>query len=103
MRINDMPTADEVRAELLKDPAFQREWERTELARAVAVQVASYRAEHNLTQSELARQLGMKQPAIARLEAGEHIPTVPTLQRLSQGLGLEFHIDITPESLTLSR
>jgi DNA-binding XRE family transcriptional regulator len=103
MRINNMPTADEVLAENLKDPAFQQEWERTELARAVAIQVAAYRADHDLTQSELARQLGMSQPAIARLESGEHTPTVQTLQRLSRGFGLDFHLDITPESLTLSR
>jgi ribosome-binding protein aMBF1 (putative translation factor) len=108
MKISEMKSADEVLAEDLKDPEFRQEWEDTAYARAVATRVAAYRAEHGLTQSDLARRLGMKQPAIARLEAGEHIPTVPTLSRLSQELGLQFHITpnelhITPELLTLPR
>ena len=39
----------------------------------------------------------MQQPAIARLEAGDYNPSMETLMRLSQGLGIDFHIDITPE------
>lgn len=100
MKISELKTAEEVLAEDLRNPEFHREWVRTALARAVAVQVVAYRAEHNLTQSELARRLGMKQSAIARLESGEHAPTLETLERLSRGLEVEFHIDITPESPT---
>jgi ribosome-binding protein aMBF1 (putative translation factor) len=96
VKIDEMKTADEVLAEDLKDSEFRQEWERTEDARAVATEVVAYRAEHGLTQSELARQLGMKQSAISRLESGEHTPTVPTLKRLSRELGLEFHI--TPDA-----
>jgi transcriptional regulator with XRE-family HTH domain len=39
----------------------------------------------------------MSQPAIARLEAGDHNPSADALIRLSQGLGIGFYIDITPE------
>ena len=98
MKISELKTAEEVLVEDLRDPEFHQEWVRTAPARAVAGQVAAYRAEHNLTQSELARRLGMKQSAISRLENGEHIPTLETLARLSRGLGVEFHIDITPKS-----
>jgi transcriptional regulator with XRE-family HTH domain len=41
--------------------------------------------------------LGMQQPAIARLEAGDHNPSIETLVRLSRGLGIDLHIYITPE------
>jgi transcriptional regulator with XRE-family HTH domain len=37
----------------------------------------------------LAKRLQMTQPAIARLESGEHNPTFPTLLRLSDALGIE--------------
>jgi transcriptional regulator with XRE-family HTH domain len=43
----------------------------------------------------------MHQPAIARLEAGAHEPSLTTLARLARGLGVEFHIDVTPETLQL--
>jgi len=89
-------------AEDLKDPAFRAEWERTAVARAVANEIVKYRGGHSLTQTQLARQLGMQQSAIARLELGEHEPTLATLSKLSQGLGINFRIDITPGSLSLS-
>lgn len=85
-----------VLAEQLRDPAFRERWERTALARAVAIAVVAYRAAHELSQRQLAEKLGMKQPAIARLEAGEHNPSVETLIHLSRTLGMEFLLDISP-------
>jgi transcriptional regulator with XRE-family HTH domain len=85
-----------VLAEQLKDPVFRDEWERTALARDVPERLVAYRAEHGLTQTALARQLGMQQPAVARLEAGDHEPSFSTLQRLARHLGMEFHITIAP-------
>jgi ribosome-binding protein aMBF1 (putative translation factor) len=81
----------------LRDPAIRQPWERTALARAVALRLVEYRADNGLSQSALARKIQMRQPAIARLEAGDHNPSVDALIRLSQGLGIDFYIDITPE------
>ncbi len=102
MKLSDMKSAREVLAEDLKDPKFREEWERTALAREVAIRVVAYRAEHNLSQEALGRLLGMRQPAVARLEAGEHEPSLATLKKLSRSLDMEFHIDITQEGLTLA-
>jgi predicted transcriptional regulator len=44
----------------------------------------------------------MRQPHVARLEAGDHEPSLATLRRLAQVLGLEFHIDITPDTISLT-
>lgn len=97
MRLSDFPTHGEVLAEhLADDPALRKEWERTALARAVAVQLIAYRAENKLSQAALAERLGMTQPAVARLESGEHNPSFPTLLRLSEALAVELTIDITP-------
>ena len=97
MKLSDLPTHEQVLAEHLDaDPEYRREWERTALARAVAVRVIAYRAVHGLSQTALAGRLKMTQPAIARLESGEHNPTFPMLLRLSEGLGLELAINISP-------
>ena len=97
MKLSDLPTHEEVLAEHLDaDPDYRREWERAALARAIAVKVIAYRAEHGLSQTALARRLKMTQPAVARLESGEHNPTFPTLLRLSDALGIELAIDISP-------
>lgn len=98
MKLSDLKPSDRVLAEQLKDPAFRYEWERTALAREVALRVTTYRAEHGLSQAALARGLGMQQPAIARLEAGVHEPAISTLQRLARHLGMEFHITIAPDA-----
>jgi len=78
--------------ELQSDPEFRKEWERTQVAREIAIRILAYRADHKLTQEELAAKLGVKQPAVARLEAGEHAPSILMLRRLAEKLGMEFHI-----------
>src|SRR5271155_2508336 len=97
MKLSDLPTHEQVLAERLDaDPEYRREWERTALARAVAVKVIAYRAEHGLSQTALAKRLKMTQPAVARLESGEHNPAFPMLLRISEALGVELAIDIAP-------
>ena len=92
-----MKTNEELIAEQLRtDFEFRAEWERTALARAIAVAIVRYRGEHDLSQRELGQRLGMKQPQVARLELGEVNPSMETLMRLSAALGIEFTIDVRP-------
>lgn len=96
MRLNQMKTSGQILADELRDPDFRREWDRTAVARAVALKVLTYRTEYKLSQRALAKKLGMTQPQLARLEAGEHNPTIETLARLAQTLNIEFAIDVRP-------
>ena len=96
MKLTDLKTSEQVLAAELRDPDFKHEWDRTALARAVALKVLTYRTEHTLSQRDLAKELGMTQPQLARLEAGEHNPTIDTLARLAQTLNIEFAIDVHP-------
>jgi ribosome-binding protein aMBF1 (putative translation factor) len=100
-KLSELKTASQIAAEELADPEIRREHERTALAHAVAMRVIGYRIDHSLSQTELARLLSMHQPAIARLEAGDHEPSLAMLSRLARVLGIEFHIDITPDALAL--
>src|SRR5438552_14523216 len=86
----------EMLARDLRKPEFRREYERLALANAVSLEIVRYRAKHHLSQTALARSLGMNQSAIARLEAAEHNPGFETLCRLSNALGIEFLVDIAP-------
>ena len=97
MKLSEMKTNDKLIAEQLsRDPEFRAEWERTALARAVAVAIVRYRSEHELSQRELSERLGIKQPQVARLELGEVNPGMETLMRVSGKLGIEFTIDVRP-------
>ena len=101
MKLSELKTNDEILQEELQDPEFRAEWERTALARAVALAVVRYRGDHGLSQRNLAERLGMKQPQVARLELGEVNPSMETLMRVSAQLGIEFTIDVRPAGTTV--
>ena len=97
-----LKTHGQVVAESMKDPEYRAEAERTRFANEVAMLVIAYRVEHGISQSELGRRVGIRQPHVARLEAGDHEPSLTTLARLSRALGIEFHIEITPQRLEIT-
>lgn len=96
MKLSEMKTNDELIAEQMTDPAFRAEWERTAVARAVALRVLRYRSERALSQRDLAKVLDMEQPQVARLERGDVNPTLETLMRLAGALDIEFTIGVRP-------
>jgi ribosome-binding protein aMBF1 (putative translation factor) len=103
VKLEDLISSEELHEESMQnDPEYRAEWERTRFAHEVAMKVIAYRVEHNLSQTALARRLGMRQPHVSRLEAGDVTPSLDTLQRLSRELGMEFHLDVTPRGLDLS-
>ena len=91
-----LKSAREVLAMQLEDPEFRSHWERTTMARAIALWLVRYRAEHNLTQTDLADMLSVSQPRIVQLESGEHDPDLVTLLKLADLLGIRIHLEITP-------
>jgi transcriptional regulator with XRE-family HTH domain len=44
---------------------------------------------------------GMRQPNIARLESGEHEPSLTTLARLAAALDLDFSVTVKPDRMRL--
>lgn len=97
MKLSEMKTSDELLAEQLRDdPEFQAEWERTALARAIALAVVRFRTDRGLSQRALASVLEMTQPQVARLERGDVNPSMDTLVRVAGGLGIELTINVTP-------
>lgn len=94
--LDSLVSFEEILAESLQDPEFRAEWERTAPARALALRLVAYRAEHGLSQTALAKRLGVSQPAVARMELGEHLPTLETLIKIAEALEVEVLVDITP-------
>lgn len=54
------------------------------------------REEAGLSQRELAQRAGVAQSEIARIESGKREPSIPTLQRILAGAGLELRFRLTP-------
>jgi transcriptional regulator with XRE-family HTH domain len=85
-----------VAEEQLADPSFKAEWQRLAPAREFAATLLRYRAEHKLSQRALARELGVSQPRIVKLESGEHNPGIDTIINAVRRLGIEFVLDVSP-------
>ncbi|HEY2549033.1 MAG TPA: helix-turn-helix transcriptional regulator [Streptosporangiaceae bacterium] len=97
MKLTDLKTHEQaVAEELARDPEFRREWERTALAREVAVAIVAYRTRHKLSQRALAERLGWRPSVVSRLEGAEHNPSIETLVELSRKLGLKMRIEVAP-------
>jgi transcriptional regulator with XRE-family HTH domain len=95
MKLNELKSHREVvEQDLMTRPGYRAEMERTAVARAVATALVRYRAQHGLSQRGLAKVLGWAQPQVARLEIGEHNPSLETLSRLSIVLGMHFIISV---------
>ena len=101
MRLSEMIPAEDVLARNLTGSEFKAEYDRTAFAHQVALALLKYRTEHELTQAQLAQQVGTTQSVIARLETGERAPSLATLAKLSRGLGITFHVDISPSHVSL--
>jgi transcriptional regulator with XRE-family HTH domain len=84
--------------EHLKDPAFRQAWEESELNYQIARALIKLRLDLNLTQQELARKAGVPQSVIARLESGKHSPSLRSLEKISNKLGLQVKLDLVPKA-----
>jgi ribosome-binding protein aMBF1 (putative translation factor) len=101
VKLSELRTAGEIHERDMLDLDYRREVERTRLANDVAIKVIKYRSDHGLTQAALGKLLKMPQPHVARLEAGDHEPSLSTLARLSSALGLDFSVDVKPDRMKL--
>lgn len=102
MKLSDMTPLDEVIEEHRQDAEFRELWDKAAFAREVAVRILAYRTHNGLTQTQLAKVVGLKQPAVARLELGEQAPSLATLARLSATTGLEFHVEVSHGAVALA-
>ena len=69
-----------------KNPELAAHLEQARGEVRLAVAMAHLREQRGMSQRDLARATGIKQPQIARLEKGNHLPTVDTIWRLLSAL-----------------
>ncbi|WP_225048423.1 helix-turn-helix domain-containing protein [Lacticaseibacillus kribbianus] len=59
-------------------------------------QLQAMRIRAGISQKDFAARLGMKQPQLAKLERLDSLPTLRTLERYAQGLGMTLKLSIDP-------
>ncbi|MHB1552782.1 MAG: helix-turn-helix domain-containing protein [Acidimicrobiales bacterium] len=82
-------TWDQVKRERADSPARRRGYERAGRTIRLAMEIHELREKRGLSQRELAERLGTTQSAVARLEAGNVSPSLPTLDKVAEALGVE--------------
>ncbi len=63
---------------------------------ALAELVYQMRTEAGISQSELARRMGIRQPFISDIERGGRTPTVATLNRIAHATGNRIRLTVEP-------
>lgn len=83
-----------LKKKLLKNKEVLQEYEKLKPRYQLASQLIERRIRQKLTQEKLARKIGTKQEAIARLESGHANPTVGFLEKIAQALGSKLVIQV---------
>ena len=78
----------------LKDPEFKKEWDDLEIEYQVQAELIRARLDSNMTQAELAQKSGIRQSNISRIENGNAIPRLDTLEALASAMGKKVKISI---------
>lgn len=88
--------------EEMRDPEFRELWERTSPQVSFGLALGYMREQRGMTQQQLADATGIGRSVIARLESGDHAPTLTTQTKLARALNarIEVHaegwIDFVP-------
>jgi transcriptional regulator with XRE-family HTH domain len=83
---------NEFKAGLLKDPEIRREYEALKPKYDMIRSLIERRSKLGISQTELARIIGTKQPAISRLEKGDYNTTLSTFFKVADALDLNISL-----------
>jgi HTH-type transcriptional regulator/antitoxin HipB len=89
----------ELRDRRMQRPAAKTGYEQAKAAYEVGRMIRELREARQLSQRELAERMGTTQSVIGRLEAGGSKPTLVTLERVAQALGLRLEVRFQDEEL----
>jgi Predicted transcriptional regulator with C-terminal CBS domains len=89
------PWADK-RDEIMNRPGAGVAYEDARIRFELGEAVRRRREELGLTQAQLGQRAGLRQPAVARFEAGGTMPTIPMLKRLAAALDLRLSVELHP-------
>lgn len=90
--IKNLTNFEKFEKELLKNKKFRIKAQELEYEYLLAKNIIELRRKRNLSQFELARKVGTKQPVISRIETGTVKPTISFLGRLAKAFNTHLEI-----------
>lgn len=82
--------------EQMRDPEFRRAYEELEPEFELVRQLIDLRIKRGMSQTELARRVGVKQPSIARLEGRGKTTNLNFLGRVAKALDARLEVRLVP-------
>ena len=82
--------------EQLNDPLLRAEYEALEPEFTIIQAMIDARKSAGLTQKQLSEKTGIAQADISKLENGNANPSLRTLRRLANGLGMRLKVEFVP-------
>ena len=83
-----------LKKELLQDKKVVEEYKKLTPRYQLVSELIKARLEKGLTQEELARKIGTKQSAIARVESGNANPSLDFLEKMTEAMGSKLEIQV---------
>ena len=95
---NKKPTRyEDFEAELLDRPGVRREYDALKPKYDLVQTIIERRNQLSISQTQLARIIGTRQPAISRLEKGDSNTTLRTFFKVAKALDLDINLSIRPK------
>ena len=91
-----MSKFSEYREKKLQEPEFRKEYDALESEFDIIQAMIDARKQSGLTQKELAERTGINQADISKLENGTANPSIRTLRRLADGMGMKMKLVFEP-------
>lgn len=82
--------------EQLQNEEFKKEYDALEAEFSIIQAMLNARKASGLTQKDLADRTGIAQADISKLENGNANPSLKTLQRLADGMGMKLKLEFVP-------
>jgi len=83
-----------------RDPEFKAAYAALETEFSLLRELLKARQQAGLTQSDVAKKMGTKPPAVTRLETSlseqRHSPTLATLKKYAQAVGCKLEVHLVP-------
>ncbi len=85
---------EDLKAKLMENDEFQKEYERLKPRYEVVSQIIEARTKMKMTQAQLAKKIGTQKSNISRLESGNYNPSLDMLVKIANALGKEIKINL---------
>jgi len=87
---------EKIHRDWMRDPEYRREYEKLEPEFQIARALIDARIKKKMTQAEIAKRAGTKQPVISRLEGACGSPSLSLIKRIANALDVRLIFRLEP-------